>query len=113
MILPLPSLWIRPLKDVVTGFTSEFVSQVIGFIFKAGFKDLNYILDNGIFNEWGLSWENPLLCGVSFLCMPSIFFIAFVVFFMITVLKSPKRRKRRGWLQTQLTMRFYAKLEIY
>ena len=73
MILPLPSLWRRPLKDVVTGFTSRVVSQVIGFIFKASFKDLKYILDSGIFNEWGLSWENPLLYGVSFLCIPSIF----------------------------------------
>ena len=50
-ILPLPSLWRRPLKDVVTGFTSGLASQVIGFIFKAGFKALKYILDNGIFNE--------------------------------------------------------------
>ena len=58
---------------MVTGFTSGVVSQVISLVLKAVFKDLKYILDNGIFNEWGLSWENPLLCGVNFLYIPSVF----------------------------------------
>ena len=63
VILPLPSLWRRPLKDVVTGFTSGGFSQVIGFIFKPGFKDLKYKLDNGIFNDWGFMGESTIMWG--------------------------------------------------
>ena len=36
---------------MITSFTSGVVSQVIGLIFKAGFKDLKYILKKGNFNE--------------------------------------------------------------
>ena len=50
MTLPLPSLWGLPLKDVITSFTSGIVCPVIGLIFKAGFKDLKYILEIGSFN---------------------------------------------------------------
>ena len=73
-MLMLPSLW-AAFKDVITSFTSGIVSPVIGLIFKAGFKNLKYILEKGNFNEL-------------------------------------KKKDAEGWLQAQLTMHFYTKLEI-
>ena len=41
-------------KDVVTSFTSGFVSPVIGLVFKADFKGLKSTLEKGAVNELGV-----------------------------------------------------------
>ena len=80
MILPLPSLWGLPLKDVITSFTSGIVSPVIGIIFKAGFKDLKYILETGAFKGPGVVVGGSAIMCDDFLIYTIDFFVAFVMF---------------------------------
>ena len=48
-------------KDVVTSFTSGFVSPVIGLVFKADFKGLKSILERGAVNELGVVVEESAI----------------------------------------------------
>ena len=80
MTLPLSSLWGLPLKDVTTSFTPGVVSPVIGLIFKAGFKDLNNILEIGTFNVLRvIVGGSDIMCD-EFLIYTIGFFVAFVMF---------------------------------
>lgn len=40
-------------KSVVTSFTSGIVSPLIGLIFNADFKDLKYLIRDGVADEAG------------------------------------------------------------
>ena len=93
--MALPSLWKRPLKDVVTGFTSGVVSQAIGFIFKAGFEGLNYILDNGILTSGSCHGGIRYYVGLVFYVYHQ-FFCSFFNVLYDNGINKPKKKEAEG-----------------
>ncbi len=71
-------------KDVVTSFTSRIVSPVIGFVFKADFMGLKYILEKGTVNELGVVVGESAIMWGEFLMYTIDFFIVAFVMFLVT-----------------------------
>ena len=80
-------------KDVVTSFTSGIVSPVIGFIFKADFMGLKYILEKGTVNELGVVVGESAIMWGEFLMYTIAFFI--VTFVMFLVIKGINKLKKK------------------
>jgi large conductance mechanosensitive channel len=71
-------------KSVVTSFTGGIVSPLIGLIFKANFKDLKYILKDGIADEAGkITGEVALLYGDFITNVIDFIIVAFVMFMVV------------------------------
>ena len=71
-------------KSVVTSFTGGIVSPVIGIIFNANFKDLKYIVTEGIANAEGkIEGEVALLYGDFLTNTIDFIIVAFVMFMVV------------------------------
>lgn len=71
-------------KSVVTSFTGGIVSPLIGMIFNANFKDLKYILKDGIADEAGkITGEVALLYGDFITNVIDFIIVAFVMFMVV------------------------------
>ncbi|MFD1294915.1 large conductance mechanosensitive channel protein MscL [Lutibacter holmesii] len=71
-------------KSVVTSFTGGIVSPIIGLIFNANFKDLKYILKDGIADEAGkVTGEVALLYGDFLTNVIDFVIVAFVMFMVV------------------------------
>ena len=81
-------------KEVVTSFTSGVVSPIIGLIFKADFKALKYVLQEGSLSAEGvLVGESAILWGAFLMHIIDFFIVAFVMFLVIKGINSLKRKE--------------------
>lgn len=81
-------------KDVVTSFTGGIVSPLIGLIFKADFKNLKYILQQGVVNGNGvLEGESAIMWGQFLVHTIDFIIVAFVMFLIIKGINALKRKE--------------------
>ena len=81
-------------KDVVTSFTGGIVSPLIGLIFKADFKNLKYILQEGVVNGDGvLEGESAIMWGQFIVHTIDFIIVAFVMFLIIKGINALKRKE--------------------
>jgi len=81
-------------KDVVTSFTGGVVSPLIGLIFKADFKNLKYILQEGVVNGNGvLEGESAIMWGQFLVHTIDFIVVAFVMFLIIKGINALKRKE--------------------
>ncbi|MDA9575933.1 large conductance mechanosensitive channel protein MscL [Flavobacteriaceae bacterium] len=81
-------------KDVVTSFTGGVVSPLIGLIFKADFKNLKYILQEGVVNGNGvLEGESAIMWGQFLVHTIDFIIVAFVMFLIIKGINALKRKE--------------------
>ena len=81
-------------KEVVTSFTSGVVSPIIGLIFKADFKALKYVLQEGSLSAEGvLVGESAILWGAFLMHIIDFFIVAFVMFLVIKGINRLKRKE--------------------
>ena len=81
-------------KDVVTSFTGGIVSPLIGLIFKADFKNLKYILQEGVVNGNGvLEGESAIMWGQFLVHTIDFIIVAFVMFLIIKGINALKRKE--------------------
>lgn len=79
-------------NTVVKTFTTGIVSPLIGLLFKADFKDLKWILRDGVVNEEGIVEGEIILEYGAFLTSVLDFLIVAFVMFMIVKLFNAMRR---------------------
>lgn len=71
-------------KSVVTSFTGGIVSPLIGLIFKANFKDLKFIITEGVPDEAGkITGEVAILYGDFLTNVIDFIIVAFVMFMVV------------------------------
>ena len=81
-------------KDVVTSFTGGIVSPLIGLIFKADFKNLKYILQEGVVNGDGvLEGESAIMWGQFLVNTIDFIIVAFVRLLIIKGINAVKRKE--------------------
>ena len=81
-------------KDVVTSFTGGIISPVIGLIFNADFKDLKYIIQEGVVNSDGdLEGESAIMWGDFLTHVIDFIIVAFVMFLVIKGINALKRKE--------------------
>lgn len=98
-------------KEVVSSFTGGIVSPLIGLIFKADFKDLKYIIEQGTLNEAGeLTGEVAVLYGDFLTNVVDFIIVAFVMFMIVKGVNRMKRKEEpapeapKGPTQEELLM---------
>ncbi len=81
-------------KSVVTSFTGGIVSPLIGLIFNADFKDLKYIVKEGIADEAGkVVGEVAVLYGDFLTNLIDFIIVAFVMFMIIKGINKMKKKE--------------------
>ncbi|WP_456463666.1 large-conductance mechanosensitive channel protein MscL [Lutibacter sp.] len=81
-------------KSVVTSFTGGVVSPAIGLIFKADFKDLKYIIKDGVTDEAGkVIGEVAILYGDFITNVIDFIIVAFVMFMIIKGINKMKKKE--------------------
>jgi len=81
-------------KSVVTSFTGGIVSPLIGLLFDTDFKDLKYILKDGIADEAGkVVGEVALLYGDFLTNVIDFVIVAFVMFMVVKAVNSTKKKE--------------------
>ena len=81
-------------KDVVTSFTGGIISPLIGLIFNADFKDLKYIIQEGVVNSSGvLDGESAIMWGSFLTHVIDFIIVAFVMFLIIKGINALKRKE--------------------
>lgn len=81
-------------KSVVTSFTGGIVSPLIGLIFKADFKDLKWILEEGTMDEAGkVTGEVAVLYGDFLTNVIDFIIVAFVMFMLVKGINRMKKKE--------------------
>ncbi|WP_299006295.1 large-conductance mechanosensitive channel protein MscL [uncultured Tenacibaculum sp.] len=81
-------------KQVVTSFTGGIVSPLIGLIFKADFKDVKYILKEGVADEAGkVTGEVALMYGEFLTNVIDFIIVAFVMFMVVKAVNAMKKKE--------------------
>jgi len=81
-------------KSVVTSFTGGIVSPLIGLIFKADFKDLKWIIDEGVADAAGkVTGEVAVLYGDFLTNVIDFVIVAFVMFMIIKGINKTKKNE--------------------
>lgn len=81
-------------KSVVTSFTGGIVSPLIGLIFNANFKDLKYIMKDGVADEAGkITGEVAILYGDFLTNVIDFIIVAFVMFMIVKAVNSTKKKE--------------------
>ena len=81
-------------KSVVTSFTAGIVSPLIGLIFKADFKDLKFVIEQGVADEAGkVTGEVAVLYGDFLTNLIDFIIVAFVMFMIIKGINKLKKKK--------------------
>lgn len=84
-------------KDVVTSFTGGIISPLIGLIFNADFKDLKYIIQEGVVNSDGvLEGESAIMWGDFLTHDIDFIIVAFVMFLIIKGINALKRKEEEA-----------------
>jgi len=79
-------------KSVVTSFTAGIVSPLIGLIFNANFKDLKYIVKEGVANAEGkVTGEVAVLWGDFLTNIIDFIIVAFVMFMVVKAVNKMKK----------------------
>ena len=81
-------------KEVVTAFTGGIVSPLIGLIFNADFKDLKYVIKEGVANaEGALEGEVSVLWGAFLTNIIDFIIVAFVMFLIVKGVNKMKAKE--------------------
>ncbi|MFD0761745.1 large-conductance mechanosensitive channel protein MscL [Lutibacter aestuarii] len=81
-------------KSVVTSFTGGIVSPLVGLIFKSDFKDLKWIVTEGVANDAGeVVGEVAVLYGDFLTNVIDFIIVAFVMFMMIKGINKTKKKE--------------------
>ncbi|MGB1042405.1 MAG: large-conductance mechanosensitive channel protein MscL [Tenacibaculum sp.] len=81
-------------KQVVTSFTGGIVSPLIGLIFNADFKDLKYIVKDGVADEAGkITGEVAVLYGEFLTNVIDFIIVAFVMFMVVKGVNAMKKKE--------------------
>ncbi|MEN8186240.1 MAG: large-conductance mechanosensitive channel protein MscL [Bacteroidota bacterium] len=81
-------------KSVVTAFTGGIVSPIIGLIFNTDFKDLKWVINEGIANAEGkIEGEIAVLYGEFLTTVIDFVIVAFVMFLVVKAVNNMKRKE--------------------
>lgn len=81
-------------KTVVTAFTAGIVSPLIGLLFNTNFKDLKWIVKDGIADAEGkIQGEIAVLYGEFLTSVLDFIIVAFVMFLIVKAVNSFKRKE--------------------
>jgi len=81
-------------KQVVTSFTGGIVSPLIGLIFKADFKDVKYVLKEGVADETGkITGEVAIMYGEFLTNVIDFIIVAFVMFMVVKAVNAMKKKE--------------------
>ena len=81
-------------KQVVTSFTGGIVSPLIGLIFKADFKDVKYVLKEGVADEAGkITGEVAIMYGEFLTNVIDFIIVAFVMFMVVKAVNAMKKKE--------------------
>ncbi|OBQ51988.1 large-conductance mechanosensitive channel protein MscL [Tamlana sp. s12] len=81
-------------KEVVTSFTGGIVSPLIGLIFQSDFKDLKYVITEGVTNAEGVvEGEVSILWGAFLTNVIDFIIVAFVMFMVVKAVNKMKRKE--------------------
>lgn len=81
-------------KEVVTSFTGGIVSPLIGLIFNADFKDLKYIVQEGVANAEGvMEGQVAVLWGAFVTNIIDFIIVAFVMFMVVKGVNKMKKKE--------------------
>ena len=81
-------------KQVVTSFTGGIVSPLIGLIFKSDFRDLKYVISEGVADATGnVSGEVAILYGDFLTNLIDFIIVAFVMFMVIKGINATKKKE--------------------
>ena len=81
-------------KQVVTSFTGGIVSPLIGLIFKADFRDLKYVVTEGVADANGkITGEVAVLYGDFLTNVIDFIIVAFVMFMIIKGINATKKKE--------------------
>ncbi|WKD85149.1 Large-conductance mechanosensitive channel [Polaribacter huanghezhanensis] len=81
-------------KQVVTSFTAGIVSPLIGLVFKADFRDLKYVVTEGVADATGkVSGEVAILYGDFLTNVIDFIIVAFVMFMVIKGINATKKKE--------------------
>jgi large conductance mechanosensitive channel len=81
-------------KSVVTSFTGGIVSPLIGLIFKADFKHLKWVMEEGVVGEAGkITGEVAMLYGDFLTNLMDFIIVAFVMFMIIKGINKTKKKE--------------------
>jgi len=81
-------------KEVVTSFTGGIVSPLVGLIFNADFKDLKFIIKEGVANAEGVvEGEVSVLWGAFLTNVIDFIIVAFVMFLVVKAVNKMKKKE--------------------
>ena len=81
-------------KQVVTSFTGGIVSPLIGLVFKADFRDLKYVVEEGVADATGkVTGEVAILYGDFLTNVIDFIIVAFVMFMIIKGINATKKKE--------------------
>ena len=81
-------------NKIVSSFTGGIVSPLVGLIFKSDFKDLKYIINEGVMDEAGaVTGEVAVLYGDFLTNLIDFIIVAFVMFMMIKAINKTKKKE--------------------
>lgn len=81
-------------KQVVTSFTGGIVSPLIGLIFKANFKNLKWVVKEGVADASGkVSGEVAVLYGDFITNVIDFIIVAFVMFMIVKGVNATKKKE--------------------
>ncbi|MBT8318364.1 large-conductance mechanosensitive channel protein MscL [Lutibacter sp.] len=81
-------------KAVVTSFTGGIVSPLVGLIFNSDFKDLKYVVKDGVADEAGkVVGEVAVLYGDFITNIIDFVIVAFVMFMVIKGINKTKKKE--------------------
>ncbi len=84
-------------NKVVASFTGGIVSPLIGLIFNADFKDLKYVLKEGVADASGkVSGEVAVLYGEFITNVIDFIIVAFVMFMIVKGVNSMKKKEEEA-----------------
>ncbi|MEW4922171.1 large conductance mechanosensitive channel protein MscL [Algibacter sp. 2305UL17-15] len=81
-------------KEVVTSFTGGIVSPLIGLIFDADFKNMKYVIKEGIANAEGVvEGDISILWGAFLTNVIDFIIVAFVMFLVVKAVNNMKKKE--------------------
>jgi large conductance mechanosensitive channel len=81
-------------NKVVTSFTAGIISPLVGLIFNTDFKDLKYVVTEGVANDAGeIAGEVAILYGDFLTNVIDFIIVAFVMFMVIKGINRMKKKE--------------------
>ncbi|MDU8884739.1 large-conductance mechanosensitive channel protein MscL [Yeosuana sp. MJ-SS3] len=84
-------------NKVVTSFTGGIISPLVGLIFNSDFKDLKYVITEGVANDAGeVTGEVAILYGDFLTNTIDFIIVAFVMFMVIKGINKMKKKEEEA-----------------